>query len=254
MKPHLFNSKRSHTVSGNWPTCTYACGKQNKAKYGERTEDEPIRSTHCSECAKPLGYALADVVLGSFVFEDSKKCSAQAKGVIKYVQDGDAVAFCSTYASGQGYERKNPCKEPGCKLSQVTGGFCTTHAKSHGLARSDNRVDCKKTRGTSKDGSELICRACKEKRQEQNPDVEIVSTNPMCEVCGAVRRGFAPTWHDQPRRCGACSGGLGWVCATNKKRGRDEIVAESSDEADVSISIPQYGDFFADMVPNIVIP
>ena len=186
-----------------------ACGKQNKAKYGKRTDDIPIRATHCAECAKSVGYVLAGVTLCSFTFKNKTTCNSQAK-----VQS-DIGAFCGTHAAGKECERKHTCKETGCTLAQIADGYCTTHCKERGISRRDNCVDCKEIRGTFKDGKELVCMTCKMKRMEIDPDRSIPSINAMCEVCGNVRRSYAPTKDGTPIRCEACCRDLGWHCVTN---------------------------------------
>lgn len=188
-----------------------ACGKLNKAKYGERTSDGPIRATHCAECAKSVGYVLAGSTLCSFRFEDGTMCNSQAK--VK----SDESAFCGTHAVGKDdCQRKNTCKEDGCTLAQVAGAYCTAHAKERGICRKDNCADCKSVRGTYKDGKDLLCRGCRDKRVETNAELDITSINALCEVCDEVRPSFAPTESGKPLRCKGCCEGLDWRCVTNQ--------------------------------------
>lgn len=191
------------------------CGKQNKAKYGDRTAEGAVRSSHCSDCAKPLGYVLAGVILCSFAFEDGTLCPTQAKGS---TTEGETTrAFCGSHLIGKDFDRKNTCNEDGCDFSQVMGSYCTAHGKARGIVRNDTCVDCANTRGTYKDGQDLLCQYCKNEREKINPDLNILSINAMCEICMVVRRSFAPVANDQPLRCANCCDGLGWVSVTNKK-------------------------------------
>lgn len=177
-----------------------ACGKINKAKYGERTKEGPVRATHCAECAKAVGYVLAGVTLCSFKYDDGNTCNAQAK--VKSNED----AFCGTHTDDKDdCLRNNLCKELECTLFQVSEGYCTAHARERGISRKDNCVDCKDIRGTFKDGKDLLCRGCKDKRIKINPDLNILSTNAMCEVDNCHKRAsFAATQNSKALRCKRC--------------------------------------------------